>query len=144
MQGETAANAWSSPRDKNLGLNFLSGHLLAGPQAGLCPQFQAPPFGYTVFFFFFHLSNGQTVSVQTIPWGKKNLIPINEQTGGSDVTIFLPRDQIRGKGSNAYEMPGICQVLKQPLSWSLFSLFLWQGDYSSKRISKWPKKQVLM
>lgn len=30
---------------------------------------------------------------------------------------------------------------KQPLRWSLFSLFLWWGDYSSKRISKWPKKQ---
>lgn len=112
MQGETAANAWCSPRDKNLGLNFPSGHWLAGPQAGLCPQLQGPPFGYTVFFSFVQWAN---CKCPNHPMRKKNLIPINEQTGGSDVTIFLPRDQMRGKGSNAYEMPGICQVLKQPL-----------------------------
>lgn len=41
----------------------------------------------------------------------KDLILINELAGGSDVTIFLPRDQMRGKGSNAYEMTGIRQVL---------------------------------
>ena len=106
----SAANAWCSPGDKNLGLNFPSGHQLAGPQAGLCPQLQAPPFGYEVFFFHFPMGK-LWVSKPSHKEKKKKLIPINELTGGSDVTIFLPRDQMRGKGSNAYEMPGICQEL---------------------------------
>lgn len=88
---------------------FPRGPVLAGLQASLCHQHPDASHADPQLS---GLPSRQTVSIRDeAPPGKKVSLSINEPTSGSNVTILLPRDEIKGTGSDVCEMSDICQVL---------------------------------
>lgn len=81
-----------------------SGHLLAGPQTGLCPQHQGSTDHHTQFA---HLSNGQTRNLQNYFPLEKFLIPVHQLTTGSNVTVLLPGDRTRLVTSSSHQVSEI-------------------------------------